>query len=72
MHFTFRNLYRHTANREFDIFAVMPQNEFNSCQLFPACTWTASGLATFIGSYLGPSMEEKKWKLCSAPWNVPM
>ena len=43
-----------------DIFAVMPQNEFNSCQLFPACTWTASGLATFIGSYLGPAMEKEK------------
>ncbi|RPJ03815.1 MAG: beta-glycosidase [Spirochaetaceae bacterium] len=43
-----------------DIFAVMPQNEFNSCQLFPACTWTASGLAAFIGSYLGPAMEKDK------------
>jgi glucosylceramidase len=43
-----------------DIFAVMPQNEFNSCQLFPACTWTASGLATFIGRYLGPAMEKEK------------
>jgi glucosylceramidase len=38
----------------------MPQNEFNSCQLFPACTWTASGLAKFIGSYLGPAMEKEK------------
>jgi glucosylceramidase len=43
-----------------NIFAVMPQNEFNSCQLFPACTWTASGLARFIGSYLGPAMEKEK------------
>ena len=43
-----------------DIFAVMPQNEFNSCQLFPSCTWTAKGLATFIGSYLGPAMEKEK------------
>jgi len=43
-----------------NIFAIMPQNEFNSCQLFPACTWTASGLATFIGSYLGPALEKEK------------
>lgn len=43
-----------------NIFAVMPQNEFNSCQLFPACTWTAKGLATFIGSYLGPAMQKEK------------
>ena len=35
---------------------VMPQNEFNSAQVFPSCTWTATGLAKFI-SYLGPGME---------------
>jgi glucosylceramidase len=34
---------------------VMPQNEFNSAQPFPSCTWTAAGLAKFI-SYLGPQM----------------
>jgi len=38
---------------------IMPQNEFNSCQVFPSCTWTAAGLATFIGKYLGPAMEEQ-------------
>lgn len=37
---------------------VMPQNEFNSCQPFPSCTWLASGLATFVGKYLGPKMHE--------------
>jgi len=36
---------------------VMPQNEFNSAQPFPSCTWTAKGLARFI-SYLGPQMNE--------------
>ncbi|MCS2890854.1 beta-glycosidase [Parabacteroides faecis] len=40
------------------IFMVMPQNEFNSCQPFPSCTWLASGLATFVGRYLGPAMQE--------------
>jgi glucosylceramidase len=34
---------------------VMPQNEFNSVQPFPSCTWTAQGLSNFI-SYLGPKM----------------
>jgi len=35
---------------------VMPQNEFNSAQVFPSCTWTAAGLAKFI-SYLGPQLK---------------
>ena len=43
-----------------DIFAVMPQNEFNSAQIFPSCCWTAGGLANFIGNYLGPAMKEQK------------
>lgn len=37
---------------------VAPQNEFNSCQIFPSCTWTAAGLSTFIGEYLGPQMKD--------------
>lgn len=39
------------------IYAVMPQNEFNSAQVFPSCCWTAAGLAEFVGCYLGPAME---------------
>lgn len=35
---------------------VMPQNEFNSAQVFPSCTWTAAGLARFI-PYLGREMQ---------------
>jgi len=42
-----------------DIFGVMPQNEFNSAQVFPSCCWTAAGLANFIGNYLGPAMQAK-------------
>jgi glucosylceramidase len=38
---------------------VMPQNEFNSAQLFPSCTWTAAGLSKFV-SYLGPAMQKKE------------
>ena len=41
-----------------DIFMVMPQNEFNSCQVFPSCTWTAAGINKFVGEYLGPKMKE--------------
>jgi glucosylceramidase len=40
-----------------DIFMVMPQNEFNSCQIFPSCTWTAAGINRFVGEYLGTEME---------------
>lgn len=42
-----------------EISAVMPQNEFNSCQIFPSCTWTATSLARFIGNYLGPEMQKQ-------------
>lgn len=42
-----------------NIFAVMPQNEFNSAQVFPSCCWTSASLANFIGKYLGPTMESK-------------
>lgn len=41
------------------ISTIMPQNEFNSCQIFPSCTWTSAGLAEFIGKYLGPEMEKQ-------------
>lgn len=46
-------------NEGIKIAAVMPQNEFNSAQIFPSCCWTAKGLANFIGVYLGPAMEKK-------------
>ncbi len=36
--------------------AVMPQNEFNSAQPFPSCTWTPEGLAKFIPK-LGRQMQ---------------
>ena len=37
---------------------VMPQNEFNSAQNFPSCTWTAEGLARFL-ERLGPEMRRR-------------
>ena len=37
---------------------VMPQNEFNSAQNFPSCTWTPEGLARFL-HYLGPEMQKR-------------
>ena len=37
---------------------VMPQNEFNSAQNFPSCTWTPKGLARFLHS-LGPEMQKR-------------
>lgn len=41
------------------ISAVMPQNEFNSAQIFPSCCWTAASLANFVGRYLGPVMQKE-------------
>jgi glucosylceramidase len=37
---------------------VMPQNEFNSAQIFPSCTWTPAGLARFL-RHLGPEMASR-------------
>ncbi len=37
---------------------VMPQNEFNSAQNFPSCTWTAEGLTRFL-HYLLPEMSQR-------------
>ncbi len=54
----FRKAVEAYRNEGIDIFAVMPQNEFNSAQPYPACTWTARGLANFIGEYLGPEMND--------------
>ena len=41
-----------------DISMVMPQNEPNSDQVFPSCTWTPEGLIAFL-KYLGPEMASK-------------
>jgi glucosylceramidase len=41
-----------------DVGMVMPQNEFNSAQVFPSCCWTAQGLARFIAR-LGPEMAKR-------------
>lgn len=38
-----------------EIGMVMPQNEFNSAQIFPSCTWTPEGLIAFV-RHLGPVM----------------
>lgn len=42
-----------------NISMVMPQNEFNSAQVFPSCTWTSKGLSRFL-NYLVPAMNEEK------------
>ncbi len=42
-----------------DIYGIMPQNEFNSAQVFPSCCWTAKSLATFVGDYLIPELEDE-------------
>jgi glucosylceramidase len=43
--------------KKINIGMVMPQNEFNSAQTFPSCTWTAAGLAKFV-AHLGPAMQK--------------
>ncbi|WNM27242.1 glycoside hydrolase family 30 beta sandwich domain-containing protein [Demequina capsici] len=46
------------AQRGIRIDTVMPQNEFNSAQPFPSCTWTPESLARFI-RVLGPEMDAR-------------
>ncbi len=43
-------------DQQVNISMVMPQNEFNSAQVFPSCTWTVEGLSKFL-AYLGPQMK---------------
>ncbi len=45
-----------------DVYMVMPQNEPNSAQWYPACTWTPQGLNAFM-KYLGPEMEKRGVKI---------
>lgn len=44
--------------RGIEISMVMPQNEFNSAQVFPACTWTPEGLIAFLKRLI-PEMEAR-------------
>lgn len=55
----FRKFIQAYRENGIDIFAVMPQNEFNSAQVFPSCVWTARSLAEFVGKYLGPAMKDE-------------
>ena len=48
--------------QDIDISAIHVQNEFNSCQVFPSCTWTSCGLAEFIKTYLGPQFKKNHIK----------
>ena len=50
---------------------VMPQNEFNSAQVFPSCCWTAEGLARFIARTSGPRWRSAASRSSSAPWSAP-
>jgi glucosylceramidase len=52
----FSNYIKEYRKAGINIFAVMPQNEFNSAQVFPSCCWTAAGLTNFVGNYLGAAM----------------
>lgn len=47
------------AERGIDISMVMPQNEFNSDQVFPSCTWTPQGLLAFL-RHLLPEMSKRE------------
>ena len=44
--------------RGIDISMVMPQNEFNSNQVYPSCTWTPAGLVAFL-RHLLPQMSRR-------------
>jgi len=56
--FYFSKFIQEYRKQGIEISSVMPQNEFNSCQIFPSCTWTPSALANFVGNYLGSAMNK--------------
>lgn len=53
----FRRYVEAYAQAGIPIGTVMPQNEFNSAQPFPSCTWTPDGLARFL-PFLGREMDK--------------
>lgn len=53
----FRRYIEEYAKVGIKIDTVMPQNEFNSAQPFPSCTWTPEGLARFL-PFLGREMDK--------------
>lgn len=52
----FRKFIEAYREQKINVAMVMPQNEFNSAQVFPSCTWTSAGLGRFL-SYLAPEMK---------------
>ena len=54
-----------------NIFMVMPQNEPNSAQPYPSCSWTAKDLNTFVGQYLGPEMQKHGVKVFAGTCERP-
>jgi len=53
----FRKFIESYARQGITISAIHPQNELNSCQVFPSCIWRPEDIARFIGAYLGPGFE---------------
>lgn len=58
----FKKFIQAYRKEKINIDMVMPQNEFNSAQWYPSCTWTPNGLSKFI-SYLGPEMKAENVKV---------
>jgi glucosylceramidase len=40
--------------------SIHPQNEPGYATNYPSCLWTAAGMTTFIGTYLGPTFASRK------------
>ena len=55
----FRKFIEAYKKKNITIGMVMPQNEFNSAQWYPSCTWTPGGLLKFL-KFLGPEMAKTK------------
>lgn len=53
----FRKFVEAWRSRGVPVSMVMPQNEFNSNQMFPSCSWTPQGLARFL-PHLGAEMDK--------------
>jgi glucosylceramidase len=52
----FRKFIDAYAEKDIIISAIHPQNELNSCQVFPSCIWRPEDMARFIGDFLGPKL----------------
>jgi len=67
----FRKYVEEYHKRSIPIIHIFPQNEPCSNQRFPSCVWSGKDLTEFVGSYLGPELENTGCEIFFGTINGP-